>query len=124
MKFLLISIISVACLTVFSPAFADNNPVTDAARQADNIKKGQSLASDRNRGNCLSCHMTLDAELPGNIGPPLIQMKIRYPDRNKLHAQIYDAREKNPQTVMPPYGAHGILSDEEVELVVDYVYSL
>jgi len=25
---------------------------------------------------------------------------------------------------MPPFSAHGVLSEEEIDLVVDYVYSL
>ncbi len=95
-----------------------------ADEQADRVEKGRAIAWDRNAGNCLSCHMAPGAELPGNVAPPLMQMKLRYPDRDVLVAQIYDARDRNPQTVMPPYGAHGILSAEELELVVDYVYSL
>jgi len=62
--------------------------------------------------------------MAGNGGPPLHGMALRYPSREALKAQIADPRTRNPQTVMPPYGAHGILSERELELVVDYVYSL
>jgi sulfur-oxidizing protein SoxX len=53
-----------------------------------------------------------------------MMMDMRYPDRDVLKAQIFDPRKRNPGTVMPPYGAHGILTDHELELVVDYIHSL
>jgi sulfur-oxidizing protein SoxX len=51
-------------------------------------------------------------------------MKQRFPDREVLRAQIWDARGRNPRTIMPPFGAHGILTPEEVDLVTDYIHSL
>ena len=56
------------------------------AEQAD----GRSMAFDKKKGNCLACHAIPSepkAESPGNIGPPLVNMKERYPDRAKLRAQ-------------------------------------
>lgn len=94
------------------------------AQDSDPIERGKALAFDRNQGNCLSCHLVMGAELPGNIAPPLIQMKARFPDRAKLRAQIWDATKSNPQTVMPPYGRHGILTEAEIELVTDFVLTL
>lgn len=94
------------------------------ATDAQDLAAGKAIASDRNGGNCFSCHMAEGAEMAGNGGPPLIQMAMRYPDRAALKAQIADPRERNPNTVMPPYGAHGILTDRELELVVDYIHSL
>lgn len=88
------------------------------------INKGREIAADRNRGNCFSCHWAEGAEMAGNIGPPLVKMQQRFPGRQSLKAQIADPRIKNPDTVMPPYGAHGILSALELERVVDYVHSL
>jgi len=88
------------------------------------LERGKAIAFDRNAGNCLSCHMMDDGELPGNSGPPLIQMQVRFPDREVLRQQIWDAAVRNPQTVMPPYGRNLVLSEEEIDLVVDYVLSL
>ncbi|MBL4682073.1 MAG: sulfur oxidation c-type cytochrome SoxX [Pseudomonadales bacterium] len=100
-------------------------PLTERIKPlAERIKQGQAIAYDRNAGNCLSCHLVLGAELPGNVGPPLIQMKLRYPDRNVLASQISDAALTNPNTVMPPYGRHNILTEKEIELVVDFVHSI
>lgn len=97
-----------------------------AAATADDasIAEGKALATDQKAGNCFSCHMASGAEMAGNGGPPLMQMSLRYPDREVLKAQIADPRVRNPNTVMPPYGAHGILTDRELELVVDYIHSL
>jgi sulfur-oxidizing protein SoxX len=94
------------------------------ASLASELEAGKALAFDRNKGNCLSCHMMDDGELPGNSGPPLLQMKLRFPDREVLRGQIWDAAERNPSTIMPPYGRHHILTEAEVDLVVDYVHSL
>ncbi|MDG0979929.1 MAG: sulfur oxidation c-type cytochrome SoxX [Halieaceae bacterium] len=90
----------------------------------ERIAKGYDLAVDRNAGNCFSCHMAEGAEQPGNSGPALIMMQLRYPDRNQLKAQIADPRVRNPNTNMPPYGAHYILTDQELEWMVDFVHSL
>lgn len=88
-------------------------------------QKGKEIAFGRGAGNCLACHQIKGGELPGNIGPALIAMKARYPDRDELKAVIYDPRDKfGDQTIMPPFGANKILSDEEIDLVVDYLYTL
>jgi sulfur-oxidizing protein SoxX len=94
------------------------------AQAPGDLEQGKAIASDRNAGNCLSCHMMGDGELPGNSGPPLLQMQLRFPDRAMLRAQIWDATVRNPDSVMPPYGRNLILTEEEIDLVVDYVLSL
>lgn len=96
----------------------------DETAATDRLERGKAIAFDRNAGNCLSCHMMDDGELPGNSGPPLIQMQLRFPDREVLRKQIWDPTVRNPETVMPPYGKHMILTEEELDLVVDYVLSL
>ena len=88
------------------------------------IAEGKAIAFDRKKGNCLACHMIEDGELPGNQGPPLIAMKARYPDKAKLREQIWDATIANPNTIMPPFGKHRILTEKEVDLITEFVYSL
>jgi sulfur-oxidizing protein SoxX len=88
---------------------------------------GRSLAFDKKKGNCLACHAIPSdpkAEAPGNIGPPLANIKSLYPDRAKLRAQIWDATVANPETVMPPFGRNKILTEHEIDLITDYVYGL
>ena len=88
------------------------------------IEKGKSLAFERSKGNCLACHRIEDGELPGTLGPPLLAMKLRFPEREDLKRQICDATIRNENTRMPPYCRHGILTEQEVELIVDYLYTL
>ena len=71
----------------------------------------------------MSCHVMGDGNLPGN-GPPLIAMKSRYPDKAILREQIYDARVSNPYTIMLPFGPHGILTDDEIDKITEYAYTL
>ncbi len=99
-------------------------PVAPAAADEASIAEGKKLAFDRKKGNCLACHMMDDGNLPGNIGPPLIAMKQRFPSKADLRQQISDARLRNPSTIMPPFGAHGILSGDEIDKITDYVHSL
>ena len=88
------------------------------------IAEGKSIAFNRKKGNCLACHQIEGGSLPGNIGPPLLAMKARFPDKSKLRAQIADARSTNANTIMPPFGAHEILSSSEVDKVVEFIHSL
>lgn len=96
------------------------------AQDAATEETGQSLAFDKKKGNCLACHAipNAHAEMPGTIAPPLIAMKLRYPDKSKLRAQIWNAMAANPKTSMPPFGKHKILTEEEIDKVTDFVYSM
>jgi len=51
-------------------------------------------------------------------------MKARYPDRDILRARIWDQTTVNPETVMHPFGKNKILTEEEVDLVADYIQNL
>jgi sulfur-oxidizing protein SoxX len=96
-----------------------------AAEEASSvIEKGKAVAFDRKLGNCLACHAIDDGTLPGNIGPPLIAMKLRYPDKAKLRAQIWDATVANPNSIMIPFGRHRVLTEEQIDQVVEYIYTL
>ena len=117
--------------SVSAPAQTEKyaKPATgDASSMAARIDEGKKIAFDRSKGNCLACHALPGADMPGNIGPVLpykgITMKQRFPKREALHAQIYNAMQNNPNTVMPPFGLHRILTEDELEKVVDYIWSL
>ena len=88
------------------------------------VEEGKKIAFDRKKGNCLACHQIEDGSLPGNIGPPLVAMKARFPDKAKLRAQISDPTQSNPGTAMPPFGKNKILSDDEIDKIVEYIYTL
>ena len=95
-----------------------------AAAQNSVIEEGKVLAFERSKGNCLACHMIQGGASPGNIAPPLIAMKGRYPDKEKLRQQIYDATTSNPESTMPPFGRNEILSKSELDKLVEYIWTL
>jgi sulfur-oxidizing protein SoxX len=85
---------------------------------------GQKLAFDRGKGNCLTCHAIQGGDLPGTIGPALKDIKSKYPDRNDLVAILNDETKRNPQTVMPPFGRNRILTEPEINAIVDFLHTL
>jgi sulfur-oxidizing protein SoxX len=94
-----------------------------AALAQGDAAEGKAIAFDRGRGNCLSCHAIPGGDLPGNIGPSLLGLKERYPNREDVVAIIRDETVRNPETVMPPFGRNLLLSDREIRSVVEYLYS-
>lgn len=86
--------------------------------------QGKTLAFSRQKGNCLSCHAIDGGELSGNIGPALVDLQLRYEDKAALRAQIWDATSRNPATGMPPYGRHRILTEVEIDKIVEYIWLL
>ena len=88
------------------------------------VEKGKKIAFDRKKGNCLTCHQIVGGTLAGNIGPPLIAMKARFPDKAKLRNDIWDMTTRNPHTMMPAFGKYRVLSESEIDAVVEYVHSL
>ena len=102
-------------LLLSSSVFAENQP-----------KDGWDIISDRKAGNCLACHNIIGeprVTLPGQIGPPLVAMKARYPEREALRQKIYDPMKTNPYSMMPRFGHHRIITEADIEKVVDYLYT-
>jgi L-cysteine S-thiosulfotransferase len=91
---------------------------------AQSASEGQKLAFDRSKGNCLTCHEIKGGDLPGSIGPALKDIKSKYPDRNELVAIVTDETKRNPLTVMPPFGRNQILTEQEINAVVDFLQTL
>lgn len=91
---------------------------------ADDIAKGQAIAMDRTKGNCIACHFLPQGESPGKIGPALVAIQSRFETKDQLRQQIYDPTVANPDSSMPPFGKHQILSDEEFDQVIEYIWSL
>lgn len=84
---------------------------------------GEEIAFDRKLGNCLACHVIPGGNLPGTIGPPLLAIKARYPNKADLRAQIWDATIKNPHSIMPPFGKHQALTERQIDQITDFIYS-
>jgi sulfur-oxidizing protein SoxX len=94
------------------------------ARAQSAAAEGQKLVFDRGKGNCLTCHQIKGGDLPGTIGPALMDIKRKYPDRKDLIAIVTDETKRNPQTVMPPFGRNRILTEQEINAVVDFLQTL
>jgi len=85
---------------------------------------GKQLSFQRNKGNCLACHIIEDGEDPGNLGPALVDIQTRFSEKSQLKAIIWDATQFNALSSMPPFGRNKILTPEELDLVVDYIWSI
>jgi L-cysteine S-thiosulfotransferase len=85
--------------------------------------EGQKLAFDRGKGNCLVCHVIKGGDTPGPIGPELADMKGKY-KRDELFAIVFDETKRNPLTVMPPFGRNRILTEKEINAIVDFLQTL
>lgn len=73
--------------------------------------------------NCQQCHEVKGIGDFGNVGPSLLDLKARYPDRKDVAATVNDETKRNPQTVMPPFGRNLILTQQEIDTIVDYLYN-
>ncbi len=88
------------------------------------ISIGRQLAFERSKGNCLACHAIADGNMSGNIGPPLADMASRFASKDALKARIWDATQYNPRTSMPPFGKNRILTEQEIDAIVEYLWTL
>ena len=120
--------ISFSTKTVTIPALAFalliGAALVSSPASAQSAAEGQKLAFDRGKGNCLTCHAIKGGDLPGTIGPALTDIKSKYPNRDDLVAIVYDETKPNPQTVMPPFGRNRILTEKEINAVVDFLQTL
>jgi sulfur-oxidizing protein SoxX len=114
------ALLQALALTLLIGAAAPVNPANAQSAAAE----GQKLAFDRGKGNCLTCHEIKGGDFPGTIGPALKDIKSKYPDRNDLVAIVFDETKRNPQTVMPPFGRNRILTEQEINAVVDFLQTL
>ncbi|MDO8958289.1 MAG: sulfur oxidation c-type cytochrome SoxA [Rhodocyclaceae bacterium] len=87
-------------------------------------KKGEKLAFDRARGgSCLACHVMgkPTPSLPGNVGFDLSTHAIWGRSDEYIFNYIFDPRNTNPNSVMPPWGAHKLFSVEEIKDMVAFL---
>jgi sulfur-oxidizing protein SoxX len=140
------SIVGVCCaLSAISHAAAHESrsvhgvptPLTDLPGDS---RRGEAVAVNSDRGNCIICHKMPIPDIPpeafGDLGPPLngVGDRLSVPE---LRQRIIDARQINPDTIMPPYhsidGLHRvqrrdvgrpILSARDVEDLIAYLATL
>jgi L-cysteine S-thiosulfotransferase len=98
-----------------------------AAESVPSREVGKQIALDRSKGNCLACHAMPgipENVQPGNFGPPLIAMKARFPSLDLLRKRVWDETIFNQNTTMPPFGKHKILTENEIDHVVEFIHAL
>ena len=102
-----------------------------------NISNGKRVFSSR-KVNCLSCHQApiKEEKFQGDFGPSLIGIGLRY-NKQEIRLRVIDSKLINPESIMPSYYKKinyartpkiflnkTILSAQEVEDIVEYLYSL
>ena len=107
------------------------------ANLTGNYKRGKKIFSSR-KVNCLSCHEVpiKEEKFHGNFGPPLYGVGAIY-TKDEIRLRVINAKIINPESIMPAYFVKiknprtpknylnkTILSAQEVEDLVEYLYSL
>ena len=102
-----------------------------------NIGNGKKVFSSR-KVNCLSCHQApiKEEKFQGDFGPSLLGIGTRY-NKEEIRLRVIDSKLINPESIMPSYFKKinyartpkiflnkTILSAQEVEDIVEYLYSL
>ena len=110
--------------TIFLAVLMISCSVMSSAASKQQLEEGKRIAFQRSKGNCLACHSIEDGDTPGNIGPPLLAVQSRFRSKEMLKKFIWDATQFNAQTSMPPFGKNKILTGDEINLVVEYIWTL
>jgi len=77
-------------------------PAQATAQLQGSADQGRRWLLQRHETGCILCHEVAGIAQGGQIGPPLRDLARRY-TAQELSQRIADARQFNPQTIMPPY---------------------
>jgi len=120
----LVQALSLVCLSALGSglAAADNIPPMNAT----NIAAGRAIAFNKAQGNCLACHVLPGGVQAGNVGPNLSELPLHvvFKNREKLAKFIYDPEAVIPHINMPRFGKDEVLTNHQIGLVTDYLWSL
>lgn len=111
----------IICITLVSALLT---PIVALAQTANVELDPMKIMNNANGGNCTACH-SIPAKpevVAGDMGPPFIGMKDRFPDIAKLRAAVAEQKKISPQTVMPPFERNNILTAEQIDSVVKFIY--
>ena len=51
-------------------------------------------------------------------------MQVRFPDKEVLRQNVWDQTQFRPHAMMPPFGKHQILTEEEIDKIVEFLHTL
>jgi sulfur-oxidizing protein SoxX len=79
-------------------------------------------------GNCYACHQMAKAELSfGTLGPSLLEYgkirKFSAEEAKLAYARVFNSQSAQPCSIMPRFGYHKVLSEEQIKDVVAYLMS-
>ncbi len=110
----------VVALAAFGMSAAVN-----AASTASDVAAGKKIAFALKEGNCVACHSLPGAAMAGNVGPRLGPwVHGVFHSESELAKYLYDPQAKFAHTVMPEFGKNKMLTEEQLEQVSAYVWSL
>jgi L-cysteine S-thiosulfotransferase len=110
-----------------SPAYFPPKTAQMPAGMKGDPQKGHAIMKNRRKGPCTACHVIPDATVwpIGNVGPDLRTVGDRNLADSYLYQIVYDPRVIfGKDSPMAPFGAAGILTEEEIVHVVAYLQSL
>jgi len=115
MRFFRFSILLVGAFGLLSTnAWSDN-------ALSPNQQQGKKLALEF----CQACHQYKGSNQAGTVAPPLVGMKVRFPDRQRLYNIIFDPHKNIAKdTMMPPFGRNELLAKDQIDKVIDFLYTL
>ncbi len=111
-----------------SYAYDDPRPEVPVGRlpmpaMAGDAKTGRRLFLDRAKGPCTGCHLIQGEDVwpAGNVGPDLSTYGARGLADQFTFDRIYDPRALIPGSSMPPWGAAGVFTAEEIVHLVAFL---
>jgi sulfur-oxidizing protein SoxA len=107
-------------------SYLDHRPNSEPRR----LEMKPPIAGDAAHGKelagmwCVTCHALPGDAWPGTVGSSMLHyQQFKHPD-NLVFQQIYDPRVFNPNSVMPPFGTAGLLTEQEIRDLVVYLQSI
>ena len=142
-------IMSVMLFVIFSPAYSE--PIFYPWKIENyaikkplggfigNAQRGRNIVINKNKGNCLACHLLPIPEesFHGTVGPPLIAIASRL-SKEQIRLRVADEQKVIPTTVMPgfyknpkennrvddDFWGKPVLTAQEAEDVISYLMTL
>lgn len=121
MKYIITTIFTRVAGTLIIGSFLISQDAIAAEKAKTPLEQGKELTINL----CQACHQFEGTNQAGTVGPPILAMKARFPDRKKLYEIIYNPHVAiKSYTMMPPFGRNGLVDDNQIQLIIDFLYTL